>query len=531
MLKQFVFCSVVFVSSWLACNPVQAQQILLAREAVEILNDELGKRAACHAGTTKTVGIWPIDSGNLPISATNAERFYESFLAMLISGKPDCVTVLDGKGVGDVLRYSNAVRAFRDQGTGFRRAIEQNMQAADFIISIQIREQNGHVDAMFKLTDRVSGGTLATAPPIRVPPDYLGNACGDGSVLIASAVKSAAQSLIDSAPEMRTLIVGGGFFGGSDARTGLSEYLTDLLVDQIVQTYNNPTTKKRLQVIDPSQNDQRQVMFKTRGAHVEARNFTQSIDLFQDQKSGSENVTKPKSEDRKSGSPEGQASRKVAIYKLTSRYWLCPNENRAKIKVQLASGIGEVVSWSGSLRLEDLPAGLGSKPPQVVKSAAFGPAGAFVFGMTSARGLNPIYRAGERMLFNFALERDAWLYCFYSNAGGETYQFLPNAHQPGDSRPGRRGENFFAANTAFLFPTKFNIRVDNKTIGIETFTCFAASRNITGDLPEMLRGLPPKKDDGIPALPNDVAERLPQIFAALPGVAISVQTVTLTVME
>ena len=61
--------------------------------------------------------------------------------------------------------------------------------------------------------------------------------------------------------------------------------------------------------------------------------------------------------------------------------------------------------------------------------------------------------------------------------------------------------------------------------GNELIKCFAASRDVTSELPRELRGL---SDD---ALPQNMVENLPSRFQQLPDVAISEQSFIMTIPE
>lgn len=506
MLKK-VIALTMLIAATVGCRQAVADDTPEFGQAVKVLNDELDRRAACFSGSTKTVGIWPIDGANLPISATNAEHLYSAILSALIAGKPDCVTVLDGDGVGKVLRYSNVVQAFRDQGNAPRERIDRNLQSVDFIVSIQIREQQGHVAAVLKLTERASGATLATTPALRVPQRYLASACGDGATTMASALASAARHLMDGAPAMTTLVDGGGYFEGSNARTDLSQHLSAQLVDEVTGLYANPLTGARLRILRPMRNDPQRIASRTRGATIRPKDLERSITL------GDRTNTKDKQAD------EG-------VFTLVSRYWLCPDESRAKLSVQLVSSDGEVVNWTGPIRLDTLPEGIDKRPPRAVPAAGFGPAGGFAFTMMSPRGQNPVYRSGELFKVIMTLDQPAWLYCFYTDSAGKVFQFLPNPYVRNDPSANR-----FGAQTGIVFPEMFDIEINDKTTGLEQFSCYATSRNVTADLPAELRGNGPVGETGLPPLPQRLASRLAAIFSSLPDTTIASQTVSITILE
>ncbi len=131
-----------------------------------------------------------------------------------------------------------------------------------------------------------------------------------------------------------------------------------------------------------------------------------------------------------------------------------------------------------------------------------------VLKLSSARGPDPVYHVGEKLSLSIELDRNAWLYCFYRQADDRMFKIFPNAHHDMALLDGGRvhmvpGDNF---------PFDLNV---TEPPGTETVRCFAASRDVTADLPTSLRGL-----TALP-LPAGVDRRLTEIFQGLSNVTVS----------
>jgi len=160
--------------------------------------------------------------------------------------------------------------------------------------------------------------------------------------------------------------------------------------------------------------------------------------------------------------------------------------------------------------------------------ADWGPDGAYSFQMTSQRGPNPVVQAGDRLQVLFRTGRDSWLYCFYTDAEGQTLQLLPNPFQAGVSNA-----NFYGGGRVHLFPDPerlprpdpFDITITDETTGIEVFHCIATPEDVSGALPGPLRGL------SLEPVPARYASRLRTIFEEIAGRRVAEARMTVTVME
>ncbi len=471
-------------------------------DAADAIATKLTAHVDCHGGQPVKVGIWPFDESEIPIGAANAYRLYSSFLADLLQVAPSCAEFFDGDGVGATTAYLNKVGAFRDAGSKPLDVIEANLKNVEYYVAATLVEQASQIYAVFKLVDAKSGSTLAASEPLQVPANYVDESCGDGAMTINSALTRIAARIRDGAPTMSDLVVEGGFFENTNAKTEFSVYLEGLLSGEIAKAFENTITGREL-AVHRSGDNQSQALLKVRGLSVTP------VDL------DPRNYEVP---DRSNGQSE-------STFLLTFRYWLCAQS--AKLQVNLASRSGKTVSWIGSIRLDGLPENMALKPPTPTETKDWGPDGAFAFDMTSLRGRNPGFHPGDKFEVLFRLDRDAWLYCFYTDSDGQTIEVLPNPYQHDKTA------NFYAGGKLQLFPdTKrlpapdpFELTINAKTQGIEVFRCFATSRDVTGDLPAALRGV------SLDPISVSYASRLKELFQSIAGVSLSSSKMTVTVME
>jgi len=183
---------------------------------------------------------------------------------------------------------------------------------------------------------------------------------------------------------------------------------------------------------------------------------------------------------------------------------------------------GQSVDWRGRVSRASFPEGLAVEPRKTVQPRAWGPSGAFGFRLTTPRGINPVYRAGEKAQVIAHLDRDAWLYCFYTDVEGQVTQILPNVYQDRGS-----GGRFFRGGKVHYIPDPdrdpFELVLNDNTVGAESLRCFATSRNVTSELPIELQG---KSEQ---ALPVRLATRLRDAFEGLPNVSLSQAQITVTI--
>ena len=154
----------------------------------------------------------------------------------------------------------------------------------------------------------------------------------------------------------------------------------------------------------------------------------------------------------------------------------------------------------------------------------WGQIGSFAFEMLTEAGENPVLRPGDLLQVALWTSLDAWIYCYYTDNEGTTYQILP--HPVLTASP----PNFFEGETAHVFPDpvrdrRLRLQIDASTVGQEVITCFATTRDVAMDLPPDLRSV-----TGTP-VPAGVASRMFAAFEDLRDTQVAMRSATVTVVD
>jgi peptidoglycan hydrolase-like protein with peptidoglycan-binding domain/curli biogenesis system outer membrane secretion channel CsgG len=132
-----------------------------------------------------------------------------------------------------------------------------------------------------------------------------------------------------------------------------------------------------------------------------------------------------------------------------------------------------------SLISEDLAIGKRPAPAIEPMKAAATPLPLQV-SMTTPKGRKPVYRVRESLAMTVTTSRDAYLYCYYSDANGTVARIFPNKFAP---------DSYVAANRPTAIPGKsggFGIIFD-KPGATEEVLCLASEREIGLRLPDSLK--------------------------------------------
>lgn len=144
------------------------------------------------------------------------------------------------------------------------------------------------------------------------------------------------------------------------------------------------------------------------------------------------------------------------------------------------------------------------------------------FDLSSDKGAEPVYRIGDKLNLELQTDRDAWIYCYYTQSDGKTMTILPNPEFWEDSSEPR-----FTGGTLYRMPGDatypFELIVSEPT-GEEFIKCFAVSRDVTWELPEALRG-----ESWEPIMPS-LVRKISEVFKNLPEAAVSEASLKLRVL-
>lgn len=493
-----LFATVLFftpVPSFAQSDPFQ--------QAAQDLTASFERAIDCRTNEEIRVGIFPFDEDRLPIHPDNAFALYERFLGTLIDSAPSCVRYIDGRGAFVTLNYLAQSGALRETGQEHRAQIRENLVNVAYTIDGSIIDENHGMTALFRLTDFATSTAIARVE-LLVPPQYNESICGTGAIPISIATERVARQLIDRTGDMAHLTIMGGYFADGDAQTSFSRYLERELEAALTREAENLLTGRVLQVARLSEG-QPTLALRQRGVSLTPREFEDASVTT---------MTVPTSG--------------TGTYRMSLRYWLCEGDTAARLSVNLRGHDGRRIAEVINISLTDLPQDTDLRPPQVPVRADWGPDGAYTFQMTSQRGSNPVVHPGEALEILFRTGRDSWLYCFYTDAEGQTVQLLPNPFQAGVANA-----NFYAGGRVHLFPDPerlprpdpFDITINDDTTGIEVFQCIATPEDVAGALPGPLRGL------SLDPIPARYTTRLREIFEEITGSTIAEARMTVTVLE
>ena len=293
--------------------PANAQTPYPAINAsARIVSAQLLVYAGCQKGNAPEVGIWPLQGDDLPIEDASAEAFYETLFAALNATKPDCVTFVDGAG------GSGAIRYFMLAGTGgeARARVDEAFREVEFIVTLDIFDRGGRIQADLKLTD-ADGATVAAPPAFDLPDDFVATSCAAGAIPMNRAVRTAARSLLERAPDLAALIDGGGRFADTDETPGFTAYFSRLMVDALTEEASDVLSGRSVRLTDET------------------------------------------------------ALGGDGVYTFSYQYWPCGDGTATEVSAKLRKEDGQTASWRGKVRLDRVPGWIdifpaGAAPEQAV---------------------------------------------------------------------------------------------------------------------------------------------------------------------
>jgi hypothetical protein len=468
--------------------------------AADTLNSRIAEVTNCPDITV--IGLFPPDAEDLPISEGAADSLYEGVITALLETAPACTRYVDGRGAFVTLDYLARAGRFRESGQQQRATIQRVLSEADIAVDSRVIVMpDGNMTLALRATDMRNGAAVARAS-IAVPETLQGEPCGVAALPLTSALELIGTRLADRASDLTRLIVGGAYFGSGDGQTELGAYLQHELVTVLSQAVDDPITDRRLSV---------HLMSEAAGSGSRMSGM-QRVPMSAEQMANALSL------------PEGIDPDESGLYHLHLRYWLCEDEDRAQLSAVLRRPDGVDVSEVVALRLDAVRADLERRPHGAHGEGRWGQVGRFAFEMSTVAGENPVLRPGDLLQVALWTSLDAWIYCYYTDNEGTTYQILP--HPVLTASP----PNFFDGETAHVFPDpirdrRLRLQIDASTVGQEVITCFATTRDVAMDLPRDLRGV-----TGAP-VPAGVASRLFAAFERLTDTQVAVRSSTVTVME
>jgi hypothetical protein len=427
------------------------------------------------------IAIWPFDKDKIRISVAIAGEYNARLRARLLvraGGRYEFVAPDVMAAAVDNLRQYGILG---DKDENAIAALFDSKLKTDFLLLGSLRKSGRQLFisyAAVKMTGELAGETAPVQ--VRILGLDLGNV-----LPIDSAIEAAARRFRDLAFDMAELRVGGISFEDTGFKPPAGAYFERRLADALANAFANPITGRKL-IVKPLAVAKSLAPGKKISAKA-LRDDTSSAD--------------------------------ATSYVLKGDDW--DMGKAQELRVYLANGLGQRVSWKGRVAVTDL-ANIEIYPKRrPAERLGLGGLGPISLQLTSDRGKNPRYRIGEKMHLKIRLDRDAWLYCFYRQADGAMIQMLPNRFTRQKLITPR-----FAAGILHtipgddIYPFNFDI---SAPAGFETVRCFATSRDVLRDLPVELRGR------GFDPIASNTQARLSRIFRQIPGTAVSETSLSVTV--
>ena len=465
-----------------------------ANDPVKDLVAELDTGLADHFGgdacaTSQALGVWPFDAAQLPLSAIAADQLYSDIVAELVTGAPPCLEVMDGEGIGTVLAYLHRTGALGEAGGNPVAALEAANRDVDIVILPKLFVRAGEVMLSLKAVARESGRTLAQTAAAALPAARSKVALADTARDLESAIEDAVRTLADQAHDMDRLVPVGIFFQDTDTQPEFARYFQERIVAGLVAAKSDVITDRVLSVLEPE------------------------FDLAADRGE----ILSPRDLDPLSRIAERDGS--DGLYQLRGTYWRIGDVLDITLTIQNTER--RAGSWQGRLSTDGLD-GLAVAPSNPRIGGENSDAGSFAVLMTSPRGESPVYHPGEELTVYFRADRRVWLYCFYIDSGGTVTEVLPNMFVK-DFAQGHMLTPYVLHALPDPRRDPFTFRIDDSTLGEERLKCIATTRNVTEELPPVLRG------QSFNPVPNVVAAEIDKLFDALPDVQLSRASVTMTI--
>ncbi|MBU1175867.1 MAG: DUF4384 domain-containing protein [Alphaproteobacteria bacterium] len=487
VLRLFVLCVLFLAGPGLVAAGAEDDPV--DRLVAELTAGLSSHFAGDACASPRSLGVWPFDVAQVPVSAIAADQLYSDLVAELVAGAPSCLEIMDGEGIGAVLSYLHRSGALGEAGGNPVAALEAANRAVDIVILPRLFVRGGAVMLSLKAVARDSGRTLAQTAAAALPAERTEVALADTARDLESAVRLAVQGLSGQVHDMNRLVPAGIFFQDTGAQPDFARYFQERVVAGLVAASSNLITGRVLSVLEPE--------------------FDLGADLG---RSLSPRDLDPLARIAERDGADG-------LYQLRGTYWRLGDVLDITLTVQ---GIeGKAGSWQGRLGTAGL-GGMALEPTNAGLGDDQSDAGSFAILMTSPRGENPVYHPGEELTVYFRTDRRVWLYCFYIDSGGAVTEVLPNIFLK-DFAQG----HMLAPYVLHALPDPrrdpFTFRIDDSTLGEERLKCIAATRNVSEELPPALRG------QSFDPIPNGIAAEIDTIFDGLANVQLARASVTMTI--
>lgn len=425
----------------------------------------------------RKIAIWPFWKEGSVVAENFAEMLSDSLLAELVRNKAATDDYVAREDLKIVTRDIDDFNQLRQSSEKIGRLIRE--AGADILIIGEVKpESDGRtVFVRYRATSVIDGSIPATTDWYRLRYDF----DRTPTMSVGEAVSRSARHFRERLTEIWTIRPQGIRFADSGIQTPFGKWLSARLVSELQRTAGGGgrTINVADAVVPPEK-------FGMRGLKLA----------------------------RKAGEQE-MADTPTGDYVLSGRYWLLGE--KIDLQLEMKDGAGRITAWQGDIRASsvDLPI----KPAKTVtperETDNLGP---ITLHLSSARGVNPVYRIGQRLVLFAEVSRDSHLYCFYRQADDTVMRIFPNRFHRGSFIAGGALQDIPSLDMSFDW-------VVAPPTGTELVKCYAFDREVWKELPEAIRA-----GDFTP-LPYRSLDALTTALRTIRGVGIAENSMVINVEE
>ncbi|OUS13100.1 hypothetical protein A9Q89_03645 [Gammaproteobacteria bacterium 53_120_T64] len=430
------------------------------------------------------LSLIPFEKDKTPISIELANRFYNELLSALIeesNSKIEYVSNKDVKHIANQLSFQND-----DYEKGLEVALS-SIKDVDGLIIGSIFLNKDKISSSFRVTS-MNGKILATTQARNLNLKITHIDVGSTYLSMTEALDAAARYIKRNAPWMKEANYEGIYYQNSGIQTQASLYFKDTIFKSLSDQYFKLVSDKRLMIYETESSKK---IGRSRGLKITSNNT------------------------------DSAASRNKESYSIKGKYWL--HKEHLEIRILLSNKLNEKITWRGMIDYRGLPGDIELEPKYNDIDRTKDMTSQIGLELSSLHGFDPEYRIGEKLQLIIRVSRDSWVYCYYKQANGDSIQIFPNPFFYRNNR-----EPLLLAGKSYLlpgdgmFPFDFEI---TKPTGVEAVKCFALSRNVTNDLPEILSG------NTMSPIPKEIFKNISDIFMSIKDVSITEKTMIISVFE
>ena len=430
-------------------------------------------------GKKQRIAIWPFHAENIPIAKSVADGFNDQLLTEMLNAEPGPYEFVARDALKPLIADLSETGALEAEDDPVA-ALMSRARNIDILVQGRMRLVDKGLSLGYKAV-RMDGAIVAQTKRIIIPLKVNDKIVQNNLLTLDQSVDRAANHFAEALSDLSEIRLGAIQYQTTGMQPPFGRFLKERIVASLQNEYSKSLGGR---IIKVGRN--------LRGISVETKEIK-----------------------------ENRFSKESTSYLLTGSYWIF---NKAiEIRLSLRNPEGRTVFWTGRIRSNSV-GNLQLVPPgnfdALRENDGLGP---FEFKLTSKRGNNPIYKVGENIDLLIKVGKDAWTYCFYHQADGKIIQIFPNPHF------WRRFKSpHLTAGKIHTVPGKTTFPFDLKLtppLGNEMIKCFAATRDVTNDLPVSLRGksLAPLQISDI----RDLSAR----FRKLPYTAIAETSLVITVVD